>query len=61
MGPFWIRSQHPQLDIARALIEAGADVNAKNRFGCVPLTEAIMDEQVRVALGARDSGLGFKF
>jgi uncharacterized protein len=46
-----------QLDVARALIEAGADVNAADWFGRTPLWSAIDVRNREVNDGARDNGI----
>ncbi|MEO6186376.1 MAG: ankyrin repeat domain-containing protein [Steroidobacteraceae bacterium] len=55
--PLVIALTNNQLDVARALIEAGADVNAADWFGRTPLWSAIDVRNQEVNDGARDNGI----
>lgn len=42
-------AHHPVLKLAQVLIDKGADVNYRNRFGCTVLHSAIMASEVTIA------------
>ena len=56
LTPLYMASHHWHLEVVRALLAAGADVNRSTNSGMTPLSCALANNQTQVADLLRDAG-----